>query len=108
MNATLTGDQNDTSSKPKHQQPAEVPGSAWGDRLRALKNVPPGLQILWESGPSVVTWSIVLRLLVAGLPALLGYISSWILGHVKLAIDRQALPPRFWWMVGAEVFLAVF
>jgi ATP-binding cassette subfamily B protein len=108
MNATLTGDQNGTSSKPEHPQPAEVPGNAWGDRLRALKNVPPVLRILWESGPSVVTWSIILRLVVAGLPALLGYISSWILGHVKLAIDHQPLPPRFWWMVGAEVALAVF
>ena len=108
MNSTLTGDHNETSSKPEPQKPAEVPGNAWGDRLRALKNVPPVLRILWESGPSVVTWSIILRLVVAGLPALLGYISSWILGHVKLAIDHQALPPRFWWMVGAEVALAVF
>jgi ATP-binding cassette subfamily B protein len=108
MNATLTGDPNSTSSKPADQKPAEIPGSAWADRLRALKNVPPVLKILWESGPAVVTWSIVLRLVVAGLPALLGYISSWILGHVKLAIDHQALPPQFWWMVGGEVALAVF
>jgi ATP-binding cassette, subfamily B, bacterial len=108
MNATLTGDRNHTSSKPEDRKSAEVPGSAWGDRLRALKNVPPVLKILWESGPSVVTWSIILRLVVAGLPALLGYISSWILGHVKLAIDHQSLPPRFWWMVSAEVALAVF
>src|SRR5580658_9712520 len=108
MNATLTGDRNGTSSKPADQKPTEVPGNAWADRLRALKNVPPVLKILWESGPSVVTWSIILRLVVAGLPALLGYISSWILGHVKLAIDHQPLPPRFWWMVGAEVALAVF
>jgi ATP-binding cassette, subfamily B, bacterial len=108
MNSTLAGDQNKTSSKPEQREPVEVPGNAWADRLRALKNVPPVLTILWESGPSVVTWSIILRLIVAGLPALLGYVSSWILGHVKVAIDHQALPPRFWWMVGAEVALAVF
>jgi ATP-binding cassette subfamily B protein len=108
MNETLTESRKEPSSQADQEKPAEVPGNAWGDRVRALKNVPPVLKILWESGPSVVTWSIILRLVVAGLPALLGYISSWILGHVKLAIDRQALPPRFWWMVGAEVFLAVF
>ncbi len=108
MDATLTGDQTGTSFEPEHEKPEEIPGSAWGDRLRALRNVPPVLKILWESGPSVVTWSIILRLVVAGLPALLGYVSSWILGHVKLAIDHQPLPPRFWWMVGAEVLLAVF
>jgi ATP-binding cassette subfamily B protein len=106
MDATLNGNRNGAATEP--QKPAEGPSSAWGDRLRALRNVPPVLKILWESGPAVVTWSIVLRLLVAGLPALLGYISSWILGHVKLAIDHQPLPPQFWWMVGAEVALAVF
>jgi len=99
-------DSNNHYSQPA--KPGEVPGSAWRDRVRALKNIPPVLKILWESGPAVVTWGILLRLVVAGLPALLGYISSWILGHVKLAIDHQPLPPRFWWMVGAEVFLAVF
>jgi ATP-binding cassette, subfamily B, bacterial len=108
MDATLTDSPNDTALPPEKDQLAEVPGSAWSDRIRALKNVPPVLKILWESGPSVVAWSIILRLVTAGLPALLGYISSWILGHVKLAIDHQPLPPRFWWMVGAEVILAVF
>ena len=108
MDATLTGNPNGTSAEPEPEKPAEVPGNAWGDRIRALQNVPPVLKILWESGPGVVSWSLVLRLLVAGLPALLGYVSSWILGHVKLAIDHQPLPPRFWWMVGAEVCLAVF
>ncbi len=100
--------QNGHSAKATPAQPGEVPASAWGDRVRALRNVPPVLRILWDSGPAVVTWGILLRLIVAGLPALLGYISSWILGHVKFVIDHQALPPRFWWMVGAEVVLAVF
>ena len=104
----MTGNPNGTSVEPEPEKPVEVPGNAWGDRIRALQNVPPVLKILWESGPGVVSWSLILRLLVAGLPALLGYVSSWILGHVKLAIDHQPLPPRFWWMVGAEVCLAVF
>jgi ATP-binding cassette, subfamily B, bacterial len=104
MSATLTASRNSTSSQ---NGSPKAPGSAWGDRLRALKNVPPVLEILWESGPSVVTWGIILRLIVAGLPALLGYVSSWILGNVKLAIDHQPLPHIFWWMVGAEVALAV-
>lgn len=87
---------------------AEISGSAWGDRIRALKNVPPVLKILWESGPAVVAWGVVLRLITAGLPVLIGYVSAWILGHVKLVIDHEPLPPRFWWVVGAEVALAVF
>jgi ATP-binding cassette, subfamily B, bacterial len=108
MDKQGTQGQNGHPAKATPAKPGEVPASAWGDRVRALRNVPPVLRILWDSGPAVVTWGVILRLVVAGLPALLGYISSWILGHVKFAIDHQALPPRFWWMVGAEVVLAVF
>ena len=39
--------------------------SAWRERVQALKNVPPVLGILWESGPAVVVWGIILRVLVA-------------------------------------------
>jgi ATP-binding cassette subfamily B protein len=108
MNTNGTGDQSGApqTSAPKTQ--AAVPGNAWGERIAALKNVPPVLKILWESGPAVVAWGIILRLIVAGLPVLIGYVSAWILGHVKLVIDHEPLPPRFWWMVGTEVFLAVF
>jgi ATP-binding cassette, subfamily B, bacterial len=43
--------------------------SAWRERVQALKNVPPVLGILWESGPAVVTWGIILRIFVASLPS---------------------------------------
>ncbi len=92
----------------KETTAAEMRESAWGDRIRALKNVPPVLRILWDSGPAVVAWGIILRLVTAGLPVVIGYISAWILGHVKLAIDHEPLPSHFWWAVGAEVFFAVF
>jgi ATP-binding cassette, subfamily B, bacterial len=103
MEKKTTGNQNGAPGTP-----GEVPGSAWRDRVSALRNVPPVLKILWESGPGVVSWGIALRLLTAGLPVLLGYVSSWILGHVKAVIDHQVEPRIFWWVVGGEVFLAVF
>ena len=40
--------------------------NAWRERVQALKNVPPVLGILWQSGPAVVVWGLVLRILVAG------------------------------------------
>lgn len=106
MNSTQTGTPG--QAKSTKARPADVPGTAWRERVSALKNVPPVLRILWESGPSVVTWGIVLRLVTAGLPVLLGYVSSWILGHVRAVVDHQVAAPRFWWAVGAEVCLAVF
>src|SRR5580693_4398642 len=42
--------------------------SGWRDRLTALRNVPPVLKIVWESGPTVVTLGLVLRLLTSLLP----------------------------------------
>ena len=35
---------------------------SWRDRLTALRNVPPVLKIVWESGPGVVTFGIISRL----------------------------------------------
>ena len=81
--------------------------SAWGDRIRALRNVPAVLKILWESGPAVVTWGLILRALVAFMPWAIAKVAAWILGGVASVYNHHALPPRFWWMVGLEVTLAV-
>jgi ATP-binding cassette subfamily B protein len=50
--------------------------NAWRERVQALKNVPPVLGILWQSGPAVVTWGLVLRILVAALPAAIAYVAA--------------------------------
>ena len=60
--------------------------SAWGDRVRALRNLPPLLRILWESGPLVVTWGILLRIIVAFAP--LGIAAVAVLG---LAVMQRRL-----------------
>lgn len=81
--------------------------SAWGERIRALRNVPPVLHIVWESGPSVVTWGIILRVVIAFLPVTLGKVSAWIINGVDEVLHHQPLRPHFWWVVGLEVTLAV-
>ena len=81
--------------------------SAWGDRIRALRNVPAVLKILWESGPAVVTWGLILRALVAFMPWAIAKVAAWILGGVASVYNHQGLPLHFWWMVGLEVALAV-
>lgn len=86
-------------------QPRE--GGAWAERIRALKNVPPVLHFVWESGPSVVFWNITIRIVVAFLPVGIGIIGRFIIDGVNRLRMHQALPPHFWWLVGSEMALAV-
>src|SRR6202171_5197657 len=81
--------------------------SAWGDRVRALRNLPPLLRILWESGPLVVTWGILLRIIVAFAPLGIAAVAAWIVNGVQGRMMGQDLRPHFWWMVALEVILAV-
>ncbi|HKF48182.1 MAG TPA: ABC transporter ATP-binding protein [Terracidiphilus sp.] len=92
----------ETSSAPPQQE-----GSAWGDRVRALKNVPPVLKFVWESGPSVVFWNIAIRIVVAFLPVGIGIIGRFIIDGVNRIRMHQPLPQHFWWLVGGEMALAV-
>ena len=84
-----------------------APGNAWGDRLRALKNVPPVLHFVWESGPAVVFWNIAIRIIVAFLPMGIGIIGRYIIDGVNRIRLHQPLPQNFWWLVGTEMALAV-
>jgi ATP-binding cassette subfamily B protein len=83
------------------------PRSAWGERLVALRNVPPVLHILWESGPSVVTWGLILRVIVAAGPVAGGYVAATIINGVQQAISGHGTPRRFWWVVGLEVVIVI-
>jgi ATP-binding cassette subfamily B protein len=92
------------------ERPAGSPkssGSAWADRIRALKNVPPVLHFVWESGPAVVSWNIAVRVVVAFLPVGIGIIGRFIIDGVNRIRFHQPLPQNFWWLVGTEMALAV-
>jgi ATP-binding cassette subfamily B protein len=81
--------------------------NAWAERIRALRNVPPVLHILWESGPAVVTWGLILRVIVPLVQLATGVVAAHIITGVALALRHDPLYPHFWWVVGAEVGLAV-
>ena len=82
--------------------------SAWSDRVRALKNIPPVLHIVWQSGPSVVTWNIIIRFLVALLPVGVGIIAGkFIIDGLNQIRFHKPLPGYFWWAVAAEAGFAV-
>src|SRR3989475_10160502 len=82
--------------------------SGWGERLSALRNMPPVLGIVWQSGPAVVAFGLVCRLLASLLPVALLWIAKLIIdGIVHVVSMHQAVQPRFWWLVAAEFGLAV-
>jgi ATP-binding cassette subfamily B protein len=83
------------------------PGNAWSDRVRALKNVPAVLKFVWESGPTVVFWNLSIRILVAFLPVGIGIVGRYIIDGVNQIRLHKPLPVHFWWLVGAEMALAV-
>ena len=87
----------------------ENPKSFWGDwrkRVRALRNIPPLLRIVWESGRGVVTGGLICRLTSAALPLLMLAVSKRILDSIQAHFNGQPLPSLFWWFVGAEFLLA--
>ena len=91
-----------------NDHPTQVKASSpWLERLRALRNVPPVLGILWESGPGVVTWGLVLRLFVAVMPFGIAKVAQYIINDIAGVLRGQPLAQNFWWLVGTEVALNV-
>jgi ATP-binding cassette subfamily B protein len=82
--------------------------SGWGERVSALRHVPPVLGIVWRSGPLVVSLGLVFRLLASGLPIALLWIAKLIIDSIVHAVSsHQPVYPGFWWLVAAEFGLAI-
>jgi ATP-binding cassette, subfamily B, bacterial len=88
----------------KDQVKAESP---WRERLSALRNMPPVLRILWESGPAVVSWGIGLRVIVAVLPFGVAKVAQYIITDIAGVLRGSPLPANFWKIVATEVALNV-
>jgi ATP-binding cassette subfamily B protein len=81
--------------------------SPWLERLRALRNVPPVLRILWDSGPWVVTWGLILRVFVAVMPFAIAVVAKYIINGIVDKLHGKEVSASFWYLVGAEVGLNV-
>ena len=82
--------------------------SAWQDRLHALKNVPPVLKIVWDSGPAVVLAGLICRVFVSVVPVSAGWVTGAIVGEVTQIVNHKAqVSPHLWWLVGIEFALAI-
>jgi ATP-binding cassette subfamily B protein len=81
--------------------------SNWQERIRALRNIPPLMRIVWLAGPKVVAAGAISRILAAAIPISMLGVSKRILDAVQFHFAGRPLPPSFWWLVGAEFGLAV-
>jgi ATP-binding cassette subfamily B protein len=107
MSPTVSHSKSTRKSGEPQADHAQSPSNAWGERVRALKNVPAVLHFVWESGPRVVFWNIALRVLVAFLPVGIGIVGRFIIDGVNNIRLHRPLPQHFWWLVGTEMTLAM-
>ena len=79
--------------------------------MEALKNIPPVLRIVWESGPWVVGLGLFYRLLVSFVPlgaAIVGkYIINLVTNIAQHKTGYAAVSSELWWLVGLEFGLQV-
>jgi ATP-binding cassette subfamily B protein len=93
--------------KPRPPIQSELP-QTWGERLRALRNVPPLLKMVWQTSVPLSLASVLFRCLSSFIPLAMLYISKLIIDLVVKAlrgghIDRSLI----WKLLLAELILAV-
>ena len=81
---------------------------AWHERLKALKNIPPVLLMIWESGPTVVATNLFLRVWAALLPVVMLDVTRRIVDTIVAVSKGQSLETRLWELVLLEFALAGF
>ena len=82
--------------------------SAWRERLQALKNIPPVLRIVWDSGPYVVTLGLICRVFVSLVPVSAAWVTRLIIDNITAILRGKAhLSSHLWWLVATEFGLVV-
>jgi ATP-binding cassette subfamily B protein len=82
---------------------------AWRDRLRALSNLPPLLNMVWDTSPWLVSSSLVLRLISSVLPLAQLWVGKLIIDQVVRRIAHRPTDPRqVWKYLAIEIGIAVF
>ena len=82
--------------------------SGWHERIRALRNVPTLLGIVWESGPGVVSGVATCRITSALIPIAMLTVTKRILDAIQAKFSGAPLPSYFWGLVALEFGLAAF
>jgi ATP-binding cassette, subfamily B, bacterial len=84
------------------------PAVTWRDRLRALRNLPPLLRMVWNTSPPLTTATIALRVISALIPVGQLWVGKLIIDQVVRAVQgRLTDPHRIWVFLAYEIALAV-
>jgi ATP-binding cassette subfamily B protein len=82
--------------------------SAWQERLEALRNVPPVLKIVWQSGPGIVIAGLVARVVASCIPVSAGWVAGAIVDNVtNIVHHKEQLSQHLWLLVVVEFALTV-
>jgi ATP-binding cassette, subfamily B, bacterial len=82
--------------------------NSWAERVKAIRNVPLVLKIVWQSGGWVVSLGIAFRLCASLLPLALLWVTKLIIDTVvQVVTTHQPVPQRLWYLVAVEFALAV-
>jgi ATP-binding cassette, subfamily B, bacterial len=93
--------------RPRPPQSPEAP-QTWSDRLRALRNVPPLLSLVWQTSRSLTVATLGLRLTSALFPLATLWVSKLIVDLIVRAIRHQPYNrEEIWKLLILELILAV-
>ncbi|HUQ91200.1 MAG TPA: ABC transporter ATP-binding protein [Bryobacteraceae bacterium] len=80
--------------------------SQWRLRLKAIRNLPPVLRIVWDSGRWIVVGCLAIRILIAIIPIAMLAVARVIIDGVSTVSRGNPVPERFWWWVVLECAIA--
>jgi ATP-binding cassette, subfamily B, bacterial len=85
----------------------EVP-TTWRDRLRALKNVPPLLRLVWDADPGLTVAAVLVRLATSITPVIQLWVGKLLIDQVVLAVSGHPIVVRrLWTLLGCEIAVVV-
>ena len=81
---------------------------AWRQRAAALRNVPPALRIVWQSGRLVVVLGLIARVAASFLPIALLWVTKLIVDIISHpSTSLHAISNRLWELIALEFAIAV-
>ena len=98
-------------SHPPLPKSADAPAT-WRDRLRALRNVPPLLRMVWDTSPALTSGTVILRLISSLIPVGQLWVGKLIIDQVVHALQNRlqghpVASQRIWVYLAYEIALAV-